>query len=199
MPPKWGAVRWLVGPWCSWPLPLWVHTRRHSRWAPPRGAQLLGSPPAFPVLPPLLPLSSAAAVWVSPLEILAIRSRLLTGQAMAALRSRSPLAALAALALACRLLAPPAFVPAPAARATPQEAAVAVAAAAAAAVPSPVLALASEDDDGFDVRIIAVLALPLLAASWALFNVWRVAFRQGARIGEGVGGGNSKIGLAPEE
>jgi len=41
-------------------------------------------------------------------------------------------------------------------------------------------------------------ALPLTAASWALFNVWRVAFRQGARIGESVSG-SSKIGLSPEE
>ena len=36
------------------------------------------------------------------------------------------------------------------------------------------------------------------AASWALFNVWRVAARQGARIGEGVSG-SSKIGLRAEE
>ena len=28
------------------------------------------------------------------------------------------------------------------------------------------------------MRILAVLALPLFAVSWALFNVWRVAFRQ---------------------
>merc|ERR1719401_654621 len=122
---------------------------------------------------------------------------------MAALRSRSQLAplalGLAALALAFRSLAPAAFVVAPATRAAPQEAAAAAIVASAAAVPSPVLALASEDDDGFDVRILAVLALPLTAASWALFNVWRVAFRQGARIGEGVNAGSSKIGLAPEE
>ncbi|CAK0859194.1 unnamed protein product [Prorocentrum cordatum] len=119
-------------------------------------------------------------------------------------RPARPALLLAALALAaCR---PAAFLPPPAgappraggAGGEPLEAYAAVLAAAS-AVPAPALAIASEDDDGFDVRILAVLALPLLAASWALFNVWRVAFRQGARIGEGVGGGNSKIGLAPEE
>ncbi|CAK0890308.1 unnamed protein product [Prorocentrum cordatum] len=122
---------------------------------------------------------------------------------MAAMRSRSALPALALAALALAACRPTSFVPSPAA--APRQtlevssAAYAAALAAASAVPAPALAIASEDDDGFDVRIIAVLALPLLAASWALFNVWRVAFRQGARIGEGVGGGNSKIGLAPEE
>lgn len=30
--------------------------------------------------------------------------------------------------------------------------------------------------------ILAVLALPLFAVSWALFNVWRVAFRQADRV-----------------
>merc|ERR1712061_714660 len=49
---------------------------------------------------------------------------------------------------------------------------------------TPALAIVSEEDDGFDLRIIAVLALPALAASWALFNVWRVAFRQTVRLGE---------------
>eukprot|EP00971_Amphidinium_carterae_P310360 6167449-Amphidinium_carterae.1 len=37
-----------------------------------------------------------------------------------------------------------------------------------------------DEDDGFDVRFLVVLALPLGAATWALFNVWRVAFRQAA-------------------
>ena len=63
---------------------------------------------------------------------------------------------------------------------------------------APALALQGEEDDGFDLRIVAVLLLPAGAASWALFNVWRVAARQGARIGEGVSG-SSKIGLRAEE
>ena len=45
-----------------------------------------------------------------------------------------------------------------------------------------------EDDEGFDLRILAVLALPLFGISWALFNVWRVAFRQVVRIGESAKG-----------
>mmetsp|Transcript_67009 Transcript_67009/g.143322 ORF Transcript_67009/g.143322 Transcript_67009/m.143322 type:complete len:134 (+) Transcript_67009:75-476(+) len=70
---------------------------------------------------------------------------------------------------------------------------------AAATAPAPVMALAGDDDDeGFDFRILAVLGLPLTAASWALFNVWRVAFRQGARIGEGISG-SSKAGLKAED
>lgn len=46
---------------------------------------------------------------------------------------------------------------------------------------TPQVAMAArveEEDEGFDLRILAVLALPLFAVSWALFNVWRVAFRQ---------------------
>ena len=34
--------------------------------------------------------------------------------------------------------------------------------------------------------ILAVLALPLFAVSWALFNVWRVAFRQADRVARDV-------------
>eukprot|EP00418_Pyrodinium_bahamense_P081395 CAMPEP_0179054896 /NCGR_PEP_ID=MMETSP0796-20121207/23023_1 /TAXON_ID=73915 /ORGANISM="Pyrodinium bahamense, Strain pbaha01" /LENGTH=137 /DNA_ID=CAMNT_0020751535 /DNA_START=52 /DNA_END=465 /DNA_ORIENTATION=+ len=68
---------------------------------------------------------------------------------------------------------------------------------AAAVQPAPALAL-EEDEEGFDVRILAVLALPLLAVSWALFNVWRVAFRQVVRIGESKSG-SSKLGLAAED
>uniref|UniRef100_A0A6T9ABP5 Uncharacterized protein n=1 Tax=Pyrodinium bahamense TaxID=73915 RepID=A0A6T9ABP5_9DINO len=68
---------------------------------------------------------------------------------------------------------------------------------AATAQPAPALAL-EEDEEGFDVRILAVLALPLLAVSWALFNVWRVAFRQVVRIGESKSG-SSKLGLAAED
>mmetsp|Transcript_8795 Transcript_8795/g.20832 ORF Transcript_8795/g.20832 Transcript_8795/m.20832 type:complete len:116 (-) Transcript_8795:110-457(-) len=67
-----------------------------------------------------------------------------------------------------------------------QQAAMSAAALTAAAMPTPAWAVraASEDDEGFDLRILAVLALPLAAVSWALFNVWRVAFRQVVRIGE---------------
>eukprot|EP00448_Togula_jolla_P033013 CAMPEP_0170622456 /NCGR_PEP_ID=MMETSP0224-20130122/29141_1 /TAXON_ID=285029 /ORGANISM="Togula jolla, Strain CCCM 725" /LENGTH=86 /DNA_ID=CAMNT_0010948777 /DNA_START=50 /DNA_END=307 /DNA_ORIENTATION=+ len=84
-------------------------------------------------------------------------------------RSRSPLAVVFAAvfaALVCRL----AFVPAPGVAprmegsATLQQAAQAGVLSAIAA-PMPVLAL-EDDDEGFDIRIIAVLALPLLAISW---------------------------------
>merc|ERR1719394_1565453 len=66
---------------------------------------------------------------------------------------------------------------------------VAYAAALASVATSPLPAFAEEEEEeGFDFRIIAVLGLPLIAVSWALFNVWRVAFRQGTRIGEGLSG-----------
>eukprot|EP00438_Fugacium_kawagutii_P014805 Skav228794 [mRNA] locus=scaffold589:727415:732508:- [translate_table: standard] len=71
-------------------------------------------------------------------------------------------------------------------RESPAQGAVVVAGlAAAATMPEPALAArVEEEDEGFDLRILAVLALPLFAVSWALFNVWRVAFRQVVRIGE---------------
>ena len=71
-----------------------------------------------------------------------------------------------------------------------QQAAVVSATLAAASMPAPAWAAraSDEDDEGFDVRIIAVLALPLFAISWALFNVWRVAFRQVVRQGENAKG-----------
>ena len=66
-----------------------------------------------------------------------------------------------------------------------QQAAVLSATLAAVTAPAPAFAArVEEDDEGFDLRILAVLALPLFAVSWALFNVWRVAFRQVVRIGE---------------
>eukprot|EP00440_Ansanella_granifera_P056842 gb/GFBE01061612.1/.p1 GENE.gb/GFBE01061612.1/~~gb/GFBE01061612.1/.p1 ORF type:complete len:115 (+),score=27.13 gb/GFBE01061612.1/:1-345(+) len=111
---------------------------------------------------------------------------------MAAFRARSPLASVLALVLGAVLachLAGVAFLPAPTAVSRAQGAVVAAALAAAAAVPEPALAIrGGDDDEGFDVRIIAVLALPLLAIGWALFNVWRVAFRQVVRIGESTKG-----------
>eukprot|EP00440_Ansanella_granifera_P024955 gb/GFBE01027104.1/.p1 GENE.gb/GFBE01027104.1/~~gb/GFBE01027104.1/.p1 ORF type:complete len:126 (+),score=33.38 gb/GFBE01027104.1/:1-378(+) len=120
----------------------------------------------------------------------------------AALRSRSPVAALLALALGAVVLChfavlPQVFVPAPLAATeiisareqTQAQGALVAALAAAAAAPQPAMAIrGGDDDEGFDVRIIAVLALPLLAVSWALFNVWRVAFRQVVRIGESTKG-----------
>ena len=70
---------------------------------------------------------------------------------------------------------------------------------AAAAVPSPVLAARGEDDEeGFDLRIIVILAPALVAVSWALFNVWRVLFRQTVRIGESASG-SSKLGLGADD
>eukprot|EP00418_Pyrodinium_bahamense_P093118 CAMPEP_0179045776 /NCGR_PEP_ID=MMETSP0796-20121207/18350_1 /TAXON_ID=73915 /ORGANISM="Pyrodinium bahamense, Strain pbaha01" /LENGTH=128 /DNA_ID=CAMNT_0020742189 /DNA_START=62 /DNA_END=448 /DNA_ORIENTATION=- len=126
-------------------------------------------------------------------------------------RARSPLAPLlAAISAACLLgLGLRAFVPTPLAAARTGEhlesrqldagraALTAALVAAASAQPLPALAL-DEDEEGFDARILAVLALPLLAVSWALFNVWRVAFRQVVRIGESKSG-SSKLGLAAED
>merc|ERR1719188_868272 len=63
-----------------------------------------------------------------------------------------------------------------------------------AAAPVPAFAADDDEEEGFDFRIIAVLGLPLIAVSWALFNVWRVAFRQTLRLGESVSG-SSKSGL----
>eukprot|EP00403_Amphidinium_massartii_P026250 CAMPEP_0178403686 /NCGR_PEP_ID=MMETSP0689_2-20121128/17498_1 /TAXON_ID=160604 /ORGANISM="Amphidinium massartii, Strain CS-259" /LENGTH=90 /DNA_ID=CAMNT_0020024651 /DNA_START=192 /DNA_END=464 /DNA_ORIENTATION=- len=60
--------------------------------------------------------------------------------------------------------------------------------ASATAMPQAAMAFGEDEDDGFDIRILVVLALPLTAASWALFNVWRVALRQVVRFS------NSKLG-----
>eukprot|EP00443_Scrippsiella_acuminata_P094423 CAMPEP_0115405744 /NCGR_PEP_ID=MMETSP0271-20121206/18086_1 /TAXON_ID=71861 /ORGANISM="Scrippsiella trochoidea, Strain CCMP3099" /LENGTH=128 /DNA_ID=CAMNT_0002829749 /DNA_START=77 /DNA_END=463 /DNA_ORIENTATION=+ len=126
-------------------------------------------------------------------------------------RSRSAIAptvtVLLVLGMVCQL--PGAFLPAAAgsARASrelvEQQLDVSRAAAAAAmavwvSASAPVLAVVEEDDEGFDVRILAVLALPALAVSWALFNVWRVALRQTVRIGEGLSG-SSKLGLNADD
>merc|ERR1719270_2063398 len=73
------------------------------------------------------------------------------------------------------------------------QAAAAAALTAVATAPFPAAAL-EEDEEGFDIRILAVLVLPLTAVSWALFNVWRVAFRQVVRIGDSTSG-SSKAGL----
>lgn len=66
-----------------------------------------------------------------------------------------------------------------------------------AAAPLPAFAV-PEEEEGFDMRILAVLAFPLVAASWALFNVWRVAARQVVRFSESTDGG-SKAGLGAED
>ena len=108
--------------------------------------------------------------------------------------ARSPLASLLVLAAAAFIVGQlSTFVPSPqqVARTEMQQAQGAVVAAglAAAAMPEPALAArVEEEDEGFDLRILAVLALPLFAVSWALFNVWRVAFRQVVRIGESAKG-----------
>ena len=102
------------------------------------------------------------------------------------------LIAAAAYVLSCR--SAPSFVAPPkaaeAALQQQQQAAVLSATLAAATMPAPAWAVraSDEDDEGFDVRILAVLALPLFAISWALFNVWRVAFRQVVRQGESAKG-----------
>ena len=102
--------------------------------------------------------------------------------------------AAAAYVLSCSRSAPSFVAPPKAAEAAlqqqQQQAAVVSATLAAASMPAPAWAAraSDEDDEGFDVRIIAVLALPLFAISWALFNVWRVAFRQVVRQGENAKG-----------
>eukprot|EP00421_Protoceratium_reticulatum_P021893 CAMPEP_0168395474 /NCGR_PEP_ID=MMETSP0228-20121227/20064_1 /TAXON_ID=133427 /ORGANISM="Protoceratium reticulatum, Strain CCCM 535 (=CCMP 1889)" /LENGTH=130 /DNA_ID=CAMNT_0008408911 /DNA_START=61 /DNA_END=453 /DNA_ORIENTATION=- len=130
---------------------------------------------------------------------------------MAHARARSPLALLLVAAAALGLVwHMPAFVPAPAAGAGASERllerlvspAAAGAAVMAAATAPPAFAQLEleqlEDDEGFDFRILAVVLLPAMAISWALFNVWRVAARQLVRIGESTSG-SSKIGLLPED
>mmetsp|Transcript_40467 Transcript_40467/g.126142 ORF Transcript_40467/g.126142 Transcript_40467/m.126142 type:complete len:127 (+) Transcript_40467:100-480(+) len=124
-------------------------------------------------------------------------------------RARSPLAvailAVLGLGLAHCLFRSPAFLPTPAVAARAElatrpsagQAATAVWLAAAAASPLPAMAL-EDEEEGFDLRILAVLALPLGAISWALFNVWRVAFRQVVRIGESTSG-SSAAGLSAED
>ena len=102
--------------------------------------------------------------------------------------------AAAAYALSCCRSAPSFVAPPKAAEAALQQqqqaAVVSATLAAASSMPAPAWAAraSDEDDEGFDVRIIAVLALPLFAISWALFNVWRVAFRQVVRQGENAKG-----------
>eukprot|EP00930_Biecheleria_cincta_P027452 TRINITY_DN1928_c2_g1_i1.p1 TRINITY_DN1928_c2_g1~~TRINITY_DN1928_c2_g1_i1.p1 ORF type:complete len:125 (-),score=36.78 TRINITY_DN1928_c2_g1_i1:109-483(-) len=119
-------------------------------------------------------------------------------------RRRSNLAALLLIALAS-VGVQKSFVPsAPSARAVVaqqqlQAEVLSAAIAAAAALPSPVLAARGEDDEeGFDVRIIIIAAPALVAVSWALFNVWRVLFRQTVRIGESASG-SSKLGLGADD
>eukprot|EP00443_Scrippsiella_acuminata_P094072 CAMPEP_0115429618 /NCGR_PEP_ID=MMETSP0271-20121206/30612_1 /TAXON_ID=71861 /ORGANISM="Scrippsiella trochoidea, Strain CCMP3099" /LENGTH=129 /DNA_ID=CAMNT_0002854801 /DNA_START=68 /DNA_END=454 /DNA_ORIENTATION=- len=124
-------------------------------------------------------------------------------------RSRSivaPMAVMVLLALAAFTQLPQAFLPsAPAGVRTSRgiveqrlDATQVAVAAALAAAPMPALAVVEEDDEGFDVRILAVLALPAAAVAWALFNVWRVALRQTVRIGEGLSG-SSKLGLNADD
>mmetsp|Transcript_64989 Transcript_64989/g.121012 ORF Transcript_64989/g.121012 Transcript_64989/m.121012 type:complete len:124 (-) Transcript_64989:56-427(-) len=121
---------------------------------------------------------------------------------MAGFRSRSRLvpllAAAAVFALAIQSLQT--FVPAPRALPAPgvetaTSAAFSAAVGAAASIPQEAYAFGEDEDDGFDVRFLVVLALPLGAATWALFNVWRVAFRQVSRFSTSNMG--SEQGVAP--
>ena len=66
------------------------------------------------------------------------------------------------------------------------------------ASPLPALAQDAEEEEGADGRVLAILALPLLAISWALFNVWRSAFRQVVRFTTSKTGGQ-KQGLRAED
>jgi len=63
---------------------------------------------------------------------------------------------------------------------------------------SPLPAFAQDEEEGPDGRVFAVLALPLLAISWALFNVWRSAFRQVVRFTTSKKGGQ-KEGLSADD
>mmetsp|Transcript_19721 Transcript_19721/g.35722 ORF Transcript_19721/g.35722 Transcript_19721/m.35722 type:complete len:125 (+) Transcript_19721:60-434(+) len=121
-----------------------------------------------------------------------------------AARSRSCLvpSLVAILGLGLTLQSLNVFIPAPVQRntavstlGTSSSAAYAAAVTAAALAPQPALAFGEDEDDGFDVRYLVVLALPLAAATWALFNVWRVAFRQVSRFSTSNMG--SEQGVAP--
>eukprot|EP00929_Paragymnodinium_shiwhaense_P089515 TRINITY_DN4964_c0_g6_i1.p1 TRINITY_DN4964_c0_g6~~TRINITY_DN4964_c0_g6_i1.p1 ORF type:complete len:124 (+),score=41.77 TRINITY_DN4964_c0_g6_i1:116-487(+) len=102
----------------------------------------------------------------------------------------------------CRLLqgtfvpAPAAANPAQALRGSDSAKAAVMAAMAAGMASSPALAI--EEEDSFDYSLLIVLALPLTALGWALFNVYRVGFRQLQRIGESESG-SSKFGLGAED
>merc|ERR1712070_862728 len=88
----------------------------------------------------------------------------------------------------------PSPVSAPPKQVSPAAAALTVLASSAASMP----AFAVDDEEGFDPTLLLVLALPLTGASWALYNVWRVGFRQLTRIGESENG-SSKFGLGAED
>mmetsp|Transcript_26345 Transcript_26345/g.48096 ORF Transcript_26345/g.48096 Transcript_26345/m.48096 type:complete len:124 (-) Transcript_26345:103-474(-) len=118
-------------------------------------------------------------------------------------RSRSSLAPILAVValMALSMQGLQTFVPAPAAGRVPAAitdaapAAYAAALSTIAATPAAVHAFGEDEDDGFDIRFLVVLALPLGAATWALFNVWRVAFRQVSRFSTSNMG--SEQGVAP--
>eukprot|EP00929_Paragymnodinium_shiwhaense_P089514 TRINITY_DN4964_c0_g5_i1.p3 TRINITY_DN4964_c0_g5~~TRINITY_DN4964_c0_g5_i1.p3 ORF type:complete len:123 (+),score=37.76 TRINITY_DN4964_c0_g5_i1:297-665(+) len=116
--------------------------------------------------------------------------------------SMAPLLVLVGAAvLACRMLQST-FVPAPAVATEPAlrgvEAGKAAVMAALATGAYAAPALAIEEEDSFDYSLLIVLALPLTALGWALFNVYRVGFRQLQRIGESESG-SSKFGLGAED
>jgi len=122
---------------------------------------------------------------------------------MAAFRMRSSLAPIAILLIGAGLVweisRPTAFLPAakkiPVAQPLDVATLSAHAAALAMATSGSLPAMAvPEEDEGFDARILAVLALPLVAISWAGFNVWRVFFRQVGRIQDNKSG-SSRTGL----
>eukprot|EP00929_Paragymnodinium_shiwhaense_P089509 TRINITY_DN4964_c0_g2_i1.p2 TRINITY_DN4964_c0_g2~~TRINITY_DN4964_c0_g2_i1.p2 ORF type:complete len:124 (+),score=36.36 TRINITY_DN4964_c0_g2_i1:80-451(+) len=121
-------------------------------------------------------------------------------------QSRSSMAPLLVLIgasfMACRLLQC-SFVPAPSMTVPEQSLrgvdackAAVMAAMATGAYAAPALAI--EEEDSFDYSLLIVLALPLTALAWALYNVYRVGFRQFQRIGESESG-SSKFGLGADD
>eukprot|EP00441_Pelagodinium_beii_P047223 CAMPEP_0197619332 /NCGR_PEP_ID=MMETSP1338-20131121/370_1 /TAXON_ID=43686 ORGANISM="Pelagodinium beii, Strain RCC1491" /NCGR_SAMPLE_ID=MMETSP1338 /ASSEMBLY_ACC=CAM_ASM_000754 /LENGTH=128 /DNA_ID=CAMNT_0043188279 /DNA_START=66 /DNA_END=452 /DNA_ORIENTATION=- len=127
-----------------------------------------------------------------------------------AFRGRSSVAPVVVLAACFALLnmLPMAFVPQPsvqsriADRLELNEATSAAIAAATTFAAQPVFAASFDDEpdeeEGFDFRLIATLALPGFAVFWAGFNVWRVLFRQTGRQMESAQG-SAKPGLRAED
>eukprot|EP00929_Paragymnodinium_shiwhaense_P089511 TRINITY_DN4964_c0_g4_i1.p2 TRINITY_DN4964_c0_g4~~TRINITY_DN4964_c0_g4_i1.p2 ORF type:complete len:123 (+),score=35.11 TRINITY_DN4964_c0_g4_i1:88-456(+) len=122
---------------------------------------------------------------------------------MARGRSAPLLLVVAACAVVC-MLVKTAFVPAPSVQLRGSERELALQRVEAAAITALTASAASlpayaiEEESDFDYSLLIVLGLPLTAASWAIYNVWRVGFRQLNRIGESESG-SSKFGLGADD